>query len=152
LPDCQVERGMVPWRKKNTSSRGRPKNAFSSKNFRVGSSVAWLVITRNGRPAVASGQGQDLLGVNLEERLVGHRTDGKQPLGQVESQPRALAAGDDEDGNLAAVERLSAAALRVGVTPGRDHRRWRDAIRRRHGVSARSLLVQGRQLIEVEGC
>ena len=56
------------------------------------------------RAAVAPARGQDALGVDLEERTAGDRADGKSPLRRVEPQPRALAAGDHDRGDLAGPE------------------------------------------------
>ena len=66
-------------------------------------------------PAGIAGAGEELLGEDLEEGLVLDGGDGELALGAVVAEARALAAGDEEGGDLALLEELVAAGGGVGV-------------------------------------
>ena len=57
-------------------------------------------------PAVAAAQGDDLLGVDLEQARRRNRADREGPFGSLEAQPRARAAGDQDDADLARGQRI----------------------------------------------
>ena len=85
-----------------------------------------------GNPrAVASARGDDLLDVDLKQRLSRHRPDRKHALGVVEPEPRRLPSGHEDHADLARRERLGPASPglvgREGVLRGVEPERRRRA-------------------------
>ncbi len=111
------------------------------------------------RAAVAASQGDNLLGMDLEQAGRGDRADGKGSLGALEAQPRARSAGDHDQSHLAgrqhpgadlggpAVSHALAVGLRLAdhvdrLDPGR--------LDGRCGFALNQLADQTVQLIEID--
>jgi len=81
------------------------------------------------RHAAASAAGEDLLGVDLEQRALRHRTDRVHTFGVVVAEPRALAAGDHQHADTAGGYQLFAPApggpvlLALRAVAGQPHAR-----------------------------
>ena len=92
---------------------GRSRSSCSSRRTRgSAASLTSLVMMYQGIGLPASRDvGEQLLGEDLEQRLVLDRRDGELALGPVVAQPRALPAGDEERADLALPQQLAAALL-----------------------------------------
>ena len=109
---CPGRRRTRPWGSGRSSCARR-------KNARVWTSLVGLVMTYQGIGAFARRRGgEDLLGEDLEQRLVLDGRDLEAALGPVEAQPRALPAGDDEGRDLAVGDQLLAALAGLGAQLG----------------------------------
>ncbi len=67
------------------------------------------------RGAVSQAGGEDLLGVDLEERFSAHGADRVHPLGMIEAEPTALPTGDEENGDFAVAQSLFSALAGGGA-------------------------------------
>jgi hypothetical protein len=112
--EVPVERGdhALPEEPHVLARQAEPGMLFEIVLRRLVGGVAGHDVPRQ-RAAAAPARGQDALGVDLEERTAGHGADGKSSFRRIEPQPRALAAGDHDGGDLAGPEQPL--ARRAGV-------------------------------------
>ena len=107
---CPVARstaGIWPWTKNRTCSRPKWSCASKKRDRRLVVLGAGHDVERQ-RLAVPPAQGDDLLGVDLEQAGRRDRADREGPLGSVEAQPGARAAGDQDHADLARRQRVGA--------------------------------------------